>query len=75
MMKVIYNDKLVYTIVIWILLGGGGDKFMKREGSFTIGIQGFLPICKISAMYRSWDIGVFKYFLPTHIRMMYYIIL
>ncbi len=32
MVKVMYNDKLVYKVAIWVFLGG---YFMKREGSFN----------------------------------------
>ncbi len=31
MVKVVYNDKLIYKVVIWV---GFLDYFMKREGSF-----------------------------------------
>ncbi len=32
MVKVMYNDKLLYKVVIWVFWG---DLFMKREGSFN----------------------------------------
>ncbi len=34
MVKVMYNDKLVYNVVIWVFWE---DKFMNRKGSFKVG--------------------------------------
>ncbi len=31
MVKVVYNERLVYKVVIWVF---GGNLFMEREGSF-----------------------------------------
>ncbi len=45
MVKVMYNDKLVYNVVIRVFLW---DKFMKREGSFKMlegTILSIYPIC------------------------------